>query len=185
MTIIQQHTLKGIPYFTNVERIFPVKDVMKLKSLFIASLIIFSTWPLVAQEYGCQISENHLLKENGLDPLELGQAFESSIRNWTSSSKKNRGVITLPVVVHVIYHTASQNIPDASIHSQMNVLNEDFRRLNLDASNTPAIFQPIAADVQIQFCLAKIDPLGSSTNGITRTYTDTTMFMDTFLGNNE
>ena len=39
-------------------------------------------------------------------------------------------IITIPVVVHVVYNGASQNISDSQIQSQINVLNEDFRRLN-------------------------------------------------------
>ena len=51
-------------------------------------------------------------------------------------------VITIPVVVHVI-HTpgeaigGGQNISVAQIQSQIDVLNEDFRRLNPDRVNTP------------------------------------------------
>jgi hypothetical protein len=51
-------------------------------------------------------------------------------------------------------------------------LNKDFRRLNSDANNT----WPQAADVQVEFCLASIDPAGNSTSGITRTPTSTTAF---------
>ena len=51
----------------------------------------------------------------------------------------------------------------------MDVLNEDFRRMNADASNTPAIFQSVASDIEIEFVLAQRDPEGLATNGITRT----------------
>jgi hypothetical protein len=75
-------------------------------------------------------------------------------------------------VVHVIYNTAAENISDAQIQSQMDVLNEDFRRLNADASNTPSAFLSVAADSEIEFCLATLDPNGNATNGITRTQTN-------------
>ena len=39
-------------------------------------------------------------------------------------------VITIPVVVHIVYRTAAENISDAQVQSQIQVLNEDFRRLN-------------------------------------------------------
>ena len=81
------------------------------------------------------------------------------------------GIITIPVVVHVLYNTAAQNISDAQILSQIDVLNEDFRRLNSDASNTPADFLPVAADSEIEFCMATTDPNGNATDGITRKQT--------------
>jgi hypothetical protein len=90
--------------------------------------------------------------------------------------KKTRTIITIPVVVHVVYNLAVQNISDAQINSQMLVLNKDFRKLNTDFVNTPGSFQPLAADCQIEFVLAKRDPNGDSTTGITRTFTNTTSF---------
>lgn len=80
-------------------------------------------------------------------------------------------VVTIPVVVHIVFNNAQENLPDEQIYNQIAVLNEDFRLLNVDAGNTPAPFQPSVADVQIQFCLASADPLGNPTSGITRTAT--------------
>jgi hypothetical protein len=87
-------------------------------------------------------------------------------------------VYNIPVVVHVVYNTPTQNISDAQIQSQITVLNNDFRRLNADASNTPAAFAGVAADCEINFCLAVQDPSGAATTGITRTSTATTSFTD-------
>ena len=86
------------------------------------------------------------------------------------------GVITIPVVVHVVYNTTAQNISDAQIQSQINVLNQDFRKLNADASSVPSVFAGLASDAQIEFCLAKRDPNGNATTGITRTQTTRTSF---------
>ncbi|MCB0767718.1 MAG: zinc-dependent metalloprotease [Flavobacteriales bacterium] len=91
--------------------------------------------------------------------------------------------ITIPVVMHVIWHTAAENVPDAALVQQLEVLNQDLRRTNPDAVNTPAALLGIAAGSDFQFCFADLDPMGNPTNGITRTYTDTVMFMDTWLGN--
>jgi hypothetical protein len=76
--------------------------------------------------------------------------------------------ITIPVVVHVLYSTASENVSDAQIQSQVDVLNEDFRKLNADVSNTPAAFANLAADMELQFVLASRDPNGNATTGIER-----------------
>lgn len=87
-------------------------------------------------------------------------------------------VINIPVVVHVVYNTSAQNISDAQIMSQIDVLNEDFRRLNADKTSTPSAFSPTAADVEINFCLAGKDPNGATTTGIIRKSTTVTAFSD-------
>jgi hypothetical protein len=84
--------------------------------------------------------------------------------------------VRIPVVVHVVAHTPTQNISDEQIASQMTVLNEDFRAANGDFGNVPAVWQPIAADSQVEFYLAETDPSGNPTNGITRTQTGNASF---------
>ena len=82
--------------------------------------------------------------------------------------------VTIPVVVHVLYSTASENISDAQIASQIAVLNEDYHKLNADYSKTPSAFAGLVADVGIQFVLAKRDPSGNATTGIERKSSSTT-----------
>ena len=81
-------------------------------------------------------------------------------------------LVKIPVVIHVIHNGepigVGTNISDAQIISQIDVLNEDFRRLNADTSETQDIFKPVAADVEIEFMLAKQDPEGLPTTGIVR-----------------
>jgi hypothetical protein len=82
----------------------------------------------------------------------------------------------IPVVVHVIHRGGEENISDAQVKSQIDVLNRDYRKKNPDAANVPAPFKPLAADAMIEFAFAKIDPLGQPTNGITRTLTTVAQF---------
>ena len=56
------------------------------------------------------------------------------------ANQKTNAVVTIPVVVHVVWNTAAENISDAQIQSQINVLNADFRKLNSDVTNTPSAF---------------------------------------------
>lgn len=86
------------------------------------------------------------------------------------------GIVKIPVVVHVVYKTAAQNISDAQIQSQITVLNEDYRGDNSDASSIPNEFQSFFADVRIEFQLAVRDPDCNATTGITRTDTTTVQF---------
>lgn len=92
--------------------------------------------------------------------------------------KKHRAIIKIPVVVHVIYNTAVQNISDAQINSQISVLNQDFRKLNADYTNIPSSFQTLGADCEIEFCLAQQTPSGTATTGIIRVPTAVTGFVD-------
>ena len=86
------------------------------------------------------------------------------------------GIVRIPVVVHVVWNTAAQNVSDAQIQSQLNALNADFRRTNSDAGSVPSYFAGVAADARIEFALAVRDPNCSPTNGVTRTNTSTTGF---------
>src|SRR5512138_1115895 len=84
------------------------------------------------------------------------------------------GIITIPVVIHVLYKTASQNLSDEQIKSQIDALNKDFRKKNSDTAKTPDRFKVFAADAQIEFQLATADPKGRATTGIVRKPTNTT-----------
>jgi hypothetical protein len=75
-------------------------------------------------------------------------------------------IIRIPVVFHVVYNTASQNVSDAMLNEQLRVLNEDFRKKNADISNLPSLFGSLDADSEIEFTLG----------GITRTQTSVTSF---------
>jgi Pregnancy-associated plasma protein-A len=85
---------------------------------------------------------------------------------------------TIKVVVHVVFHEGSENISDAQINSQIDVLNHDYRKMNADLSKVPSIFASVVADAGVNFQLATIDPAGNPTNGITRTHTDVIGFDD-------
>src|SRR3954469_211448 len=102
----------------------------------------------------CATSEVHRLLLN-TDPEYARARSEieditdvEAARGFAAAAPKVR---TIPVVVHVVYKTARQNISNAQIKSQIDVLNADFRKLNADASALPAVFQPLHSDTNIQF----------------------------------
>ncbi|MFC9125969.1 zinc metalloprotease [Streptomyces sp. NPDC057099] len=84
-----------------------------------------------------------------------------------------QSLVDIPVVVHVVHSTPEQNVGDAQIQSQIDVLNQDFRAGNPDVNKVPAAWQDLVADVRLQFHLARTDPLGRPTDGITRTPSST------------
>jgi hypothetical protein len=93
-----------------------------------------------------------------------------------SGGAHDRVAVTIPVVVHVVYNTSTQNISDAQIQSQLTVLNADYRKLNADVANTPSPFQQYTADCEVNFCLATQTPSGTATTGVERRQTTTTSF---------
>ncbi|MTI31700.1 zinc metalloprotease [Cytophagales bacterium RKSG123] len=102
--------------------------------------------------------------------------FIKQRRILRSASVQENEILTIPVVVHVVYNTSQQNVSDSQIQSQIDVLNEDFRKLNDDHTNTPSEFADLVADIGIEFQLATTDPNGNSTTGITRTQTSSSSF---------
>jgi len=99
------------------------------------------------------------------------------------SSQKTSATRVIPTVVHVIFSNAAENISDAQVQSQIDILNEDFQRLNADTTNTPAAFQAAAVDSDLEFCLASIDPNGNPTNGINRVSQAGSPFARAFVDN--
>jgi Pregnancy-associated plasma protein-A/Secretion system C-terminal sorting domain len=122
--------------------------------------------------------------------VELDELNEKRYSNWKSERtafEKNINqeilrntastIFKIPVVVHIIHSEINgaiqnANIPDQQVFDQIDVLNEDFRRTNADASNTPVIYNGIASDTEIEFCLADRAPDGSASTGINRIYTN-------------
>ncbi len=106
---------------------------------------------------------------------------ERAIARYLSNPAKqhNRaGAATkiIPVVFHVVYNNASQNVSDAQLLQQLTALNKDYRRLNADTINDPSVFRQLGSDTGIEFALATKDPSGNPTTGITRTTTSTASF---------
>lgn len=105
--------------------------------------------------------------------------IEALTQNFLKNKPKDdTNVVKVPVVVHIVYNLPLQNISNARVQSQIDVLNQDFRRGNADTVNTPSVFKHLTGDSRIEFVLAKRDQLGNPTIGITRTHTNLAIFRD-------
>ena len=156
-----------------------------MKKIILSISFLVATITMVAQRQ-CGTMDN-LERLKSLDPAitERMAEVEHQTENYIefeNNARINNNlnsiniVRNIPVVVHVLYNTTVQNISDAQIQSQITILNNDFRRLNADKINTPTTFTNVAADAEINFCLASVSPTGVATNGITRTFTSLTSF---------
>jgi hypothetical protein len=138
--------------------------------LYLIILFILNAFCIKAQRVcGSDAYTTTYFQERSLQGREEGTAIPP--RDTAANE-----IITIPVVIHVLFNNAGQNISDAQALSQIDVLNKDFRLLNTDRSNIPAAFKNKAADARIMFCLAQVDPDGRPTTGIVRRYTTLSVF---------
>lgn len=144
----------------------------KRKILLISSLCCLLLQSGFSQIRKCAVTSksNDFLKYE-----QLQRIIEKKQFAFERNARQEEEIITIPVVVHVIHRTESGeiggpnngNISDEQILSQIKVLNNDFRRLpNTLGFNT----DPVGADMEMNFVLARTDPEGLPTNGIVRVY---------------
>jgi hypothetical protein len=104
-------------------------------------------------------SQDVLTEQLKADPtlaLRMNQ-IEAFTQKSMLTNRLVNGKVVIPVVVNVLYKTAAENISDAQIQSQIDVLNKDYTATNPDFSNIPAEFAGVAANVGITFELVKIN----------------------------
>jgi len=154
---------------------------MKSRTLTLILFCLFLTQAAVAQVLQCgqqRAIKHQAAQLSGYKNL-IDQTYENAQQvARQQSNSRSKAVLTVPVVVHIVYGSPEQNVSDDLVYSQLQVLNEDFQRLNPDASNARERYQAVAGNAEIQFVLADTDPEGNPTNGITRTQTDVSTFVD-------
>jgi hypothetical protein len=151
----------------------------RVSPAFILLLIflILSNFSLAQERCGTVPYMNQLRKEGIIKQTDeqferwLEQRIQSRMQT-EQTQRTQSDHYQIPVVVHVIHNGepvgTGTNISDEQILSQIEVLNNDFNRLNADAANTPALFAPVASSMSIEFIMAKRDPQGLPTTGINR-----------------
>ena len=152
---------------------------MKNTLLIIAALAV-SFFSATAQEAHCGFDE-HLDKMLAEDPAAMQvindlqkKAAEIKTQRFSDAERGGGGPRIIPTVFHIIHQGGSENISNAQIEDQMRILNEDFNRQNADTVNTRAEFLGVAANSNVEFRLAKLDPQGNCTDGIVRVWSPKT-----------
>jgi len=108
--------------------------------------------------------------------LILEQAYEFAKSHPQKSSQQTKRII--PIVFHILHNGGAENIPKERVLEQVAILNKDFQRLNSDTNQTNPIYKSVAANCEIEFRLAQIDPNGNCTDGIVRVKTPLTYNAD-------
>ncbi len=158
------------------------KTLLTLAATFCISLGMFAQDPpqrncgtIQHHEYLKQTRPNYETDLNQYN--QLIEKYLADKADGLSIGKSAVTTITVPVVVHVVYRTAGENISNAQAASQVTVLNNDFAKLNADAIKvTQPTFSTVASGAQIRFCLAQRDPNGNPTTGIVHYSTTVTSF---------
>lgn len=151
---------------------------MKYLFIFLVLMSFVAQSQEEIKKCGTHIENAKLWVENP----ELEDAFyeqQSLAANQSNVSRANH-VYTIPIVFHVVHEYGAENISDEQIYRQVEILNQDFRKLNADTADIVSEFKTIAADAQIEFVLASVDPYGNCTNGITRHFSSETNIGDDF-----
>ena len=105
---------------------------------------------------GCATNEVHarnLLENPGLaKKMNDIEEFTKKAMADPSTFKIVNGVLEIPVHINLLYRTTAENIGNAELQSQIDVLNKDFEATNSDYNQIPALFTPVASgDVKIKF----------------------------------
>lgn len=144
----------------------------KLFTLLLLPFLAFQSLNAIAQNghFKCGASERireSYAKNPGME-AERARLIANSKTNKLKSSATD--TLIIPVVFHIIHEYGSENIPDANIYDQMEVLNRDYMLLNADTNLVISAFDTILGKAYIQFQLASKDPWGNCTNGIEHIY---------------
>ncbi len=118
---------------------------------------------------------DELVKRNpqvALDRAKLNDFVREYIRQHPKGNDDE--VYVIPVVFHVLHEYGAENISYAAIQAAIEQMNKDYRKMRSDTASIKAEFKPIAADTKIEFRLARKDPDGNCTMGVTRVYSSAT-----------
>lgn len=161
-----------------------IKKILFTICLLVINMAVFSQNTKTIYERCSSIDYENYLRENNSNRKSINE-FEKWLQPLIAEEKQARlksrntsnSVIKIPVVIHIIHNGdaigAGENISTEQALSQIEVLNNDFRRkLGTPGYNT----HPAGADTEIEFVMAKRKPDGTATNGIDRVQVSNTQF---------
>ena len=147
------------------------------RAIWLSVLLTCGVWQVHAQERIqrlCGQDAIHALhRQNGREEAikATRDNFNRFLEQFEQSGPENiQSILKIPVVVHVMHapgeaYGVESNITDEQILSQIEVLNEDFRRITGSRGFNNS---PVGADTELEFCLATRDPAGQPSTGIVR-----------------
>lgn len=150
---------------------------MNFKSiLLLSSCLLMWSGRLFSQELYCGTDQmKQMLQQRNPSVSHAEDHTNLTIYNSILSGERNNfkfngSVYTIPVVFHIMHDNGPENIADSIVQQGIN-------ELNLRFQNSFPYFDSTGHQVNIQFCLASVDPQGNPTSGITRHQTALTNFL--------
>lgn len=141
---------------------------------FLIIVLIFKTPSFLSQtpQHNCgqHIVLKELLKNNDFKTY-YDQEQRSFSSNNQISSLKSGVVHKIPVVFHIVHNNGIEKIDRSQVLDALEKLNIDLRALRPDTSTVDSLFQPLIADIEVEFVLATKAPDGTCFSGITMTET--------------
>ena len=129
------------------------------KIIFLTCILLFSFVSITRAQQRTCASQEVIKQQMAIDPgyAKKVKEAEKNFGNYVRGSGQSRQThISIPVVVHVVYNTAEQNISNAQVQSQIDVMNEDFDAKNGDYNNYNAGYGSVKGDADIEFCLIQV-----------------------------
>ena len=158
---------------------------MKKVTFYLSALLLTSS--VYAQKKCATMDVLHHRAQKDPSVMLRLQEGEEKYQQWIANPDSPKRVdLRIPVVVHVLHNGEAlgtgSNISDEQIYSQIERLNIDFQGENADSlmpndGAAGSAFHSLWGSRSVEFCLAKVDPQGNPTTGITRTQTDSTQFV--------
>jgi len=160
-----------------------------MKSIYTAlALVLFlSSFGQTVDPICSAAQRNNTIIQNDPAKKQLMEEAHQWALQWTQNhygeikidpSGKKVVSYVIPVVWHIVHNNGPENVSRATIDEEMVKLNEDFQKMNYDLIYLHSNFAGIAADCEIEFRMARLDPDGNCTEGITRTVSSLTNAMD-------
>ena len=147
------------------------------KIVAIFTIIFFSTLSYAQNEIMPCATHIVSKKEYEKNPeifLKNKEKLDSITTLYNLNARKGWSQKIIPVVFHIMHEGnpvgVDENISKEQIEDAIRLMNEDFNATNSDLSNVIDEFQNIIGNTNVTYKLARIDPNGNCTEGITRTY---------------
>jgi hypothetical protein len=155
-----------------------------MKKLFTLLLVLAGVSAVNAQNNFCGTDENfHRLAAKYPEILQSHNELEAMTKwitqNKGSLSVSRTGAYIVPVVFHILHDGGKEYLSNAMVESQVLYLNQYWNKSNPELPSVTALYQPIVANMGVEFRLAHLDPQGNCTDGI-----DRIMSFATNVGNN-
>ena len=149
-----------------------------MRNLVVIFTVLFlSTWIYAQNEImpcATHIMSKKEFEKNPEIFLKNKEKLDSITTLFNQNTRKGWSQKIIPVVFHIMHEGnpvgVDENISKEQIEDAIRLMNEDFNATNSDLSNVIDEFQNIIGNTNVTYKLARIDPNGNCTEGITRTY---------------